>query len=107
MIHVHNVCINCPIPMFSYHIPFQAKEIHQWKLEEARILEQARFKEEAALAIVEMEKAKCKVAIEAAEKAQKIAEMETQRRKYAELMVQQEAEEKKRALNVLTSTMMY
>ncbi|CAI9755727.1 unnamed protein product [Fraxinus pennsylvanica] len=81
----------------------KAKEIHQWKLEEARILEQARFKEEVALAIVEMEKAKCKAAIEAAEKAQKIAEMETHRRKYAELKVQQEAEEKKRALNVLTS----
>lgn len=50
-----------------------------------------------------MEKAKCKSAIEAAEKAQKIAEMETQRRKFAELKVQREAAERKRALTVLTS----
>ncbi|KAL2517896.1 Protein kinase protein with adenine nucleotide alpha hydrolase-like domain [Abeliophyllum distichum] len=81
----------------------KAKEIHQWKLEEARRLEQARLKEGAAIAIVEMEKAKCKAATEAAEKAQKIAEMETQRRKYAELKVQREAEEKKRALSTLTN----
>lgn len=66
--------------------------------------EQARLAEEAALALVEMEKAKCRAAIEAAEKAQKIAEKETQRRKYAEQRAKREAEEKKRALNVLSNS---
>lgn len=64
-------------------------------------LEQARLAEEAALALVEMEKAKCRAAIEAAEKAQRIAEKETQRRKHAEMKAKREAEEKKRALDIL------
>lgn len=65
--------------------------------------EQARLSEEAAIAMVEMEKAKCKAAIEAAEKAQKIAEKETQRRRYAEQKAKREEEDKKRALDVLSN----
>lgn len=79
----------------------QANELHQWKLEEARRFEEARLAEEAALAIAEMEKAKCKAAIEAAEKAQKTAEMEAQKRIYAEMKAKREAEEKNRALDAL------
>ncbi|CAL5358681.1 unnamed protein product [Camellia sinensis] len=80
-----------------------AKELHMWKQEEARKFERARFAEEAALAIAEKEKAKSRAALEAAEKAQKLAEMEAQRRKYAELKAKREAEEKNRALNVLSN----
>ncbi|KAM7493461.1 hypothetical protein LguiB_028070 [Lonicera macranthoides] len=81
----------------------KAKELHQWKIEKENSYEQAKLSQEAALAIAEMEKAKCKAAVEAAEKAQKIADMEAQRRLYAELKAKREAEEKIRALNVLSN----
>ncbi|KAG2666001.1 hypothetical protein I3760_15G034800 [Carya illinoinensis] len=80
----------------------KARELHQWKLEEARKFEEARLAEEAALAIAELEKAKCKAAIEAAEAAQRLAEKEAQRRKQAEIKAKREAEEKNRALTALT-----
>ncbi|KAK3020188.1 hypothetical protein RJ639_047132 [Escallonia herrerae] len=80
----------------------KAKELNEWKMEEGRRLEQARVAEEAAIAMAEKEKAKCRAAVEAAEKAKKLAEMEAQRRKYAELKAKREAEEKNRALNVLS-----
>lgn len=70
-------------------------------MEEARRFEEARLAEEAALALAEMEKAKCKAAIEAAEKAQMLAEIEAQKRKFAEMIAKREAEEKYRALNAL------
>lgn len=70
-------------------------------MEEARKFEEARLSEEAALAIAEMEKAKCKAAMEAATMAQKLAEKEAQRRKQAEKAAKREAEEKNRALTVL------
>ncbi|XP_048331328.1 U-box domain-containing protein 51 isoform X2 [Ziziphus jujuba] len=79
----------------------KAKELTQWKMEEARKFEEARLSEEAALAIAEMEKAKCKAAMEAATMAQKLAEKEAQRRKQAEKAAKREAEEKNRALTVL------
>ncbi|KAK2980125.1 hypothetical protein RJ640_019548 [Escallonia rubra] len=80
----------------------KAKELNEWKMEEGRRLEQARVAEETAIAMAEKEKAKCRAAVEAAEKAKKLAEMEAQRRKYAELKAKREAEEKNRALNVLS-----
>ncbi|XP_022132151.1 U-box domain-containing protein 51-like isoform X2 [Momordica charantia] len=79
----------------------KARELSQWKQDEARKFEEVRLAEEAALAIAEMEKAKCKAAIEAAEAAQKLAEREAQRRKQAEMKARREAEEKKRALSAL------
>lgn len=72
-------------------------------MEKENSYEQAKLSQEAALAIAEMEKAKCKAAVEAAEKAQKIADMEARRRLYAELKAKREAEEKIRALNVLSN----
>ncbi|XAR57610.1 Non-specific serine/threonine protein kinase [Bertholletia excelsa] len=80
----------------------KANELQLWKMEETRRFEQARLSEEAALAIAEKEKAKSRAALEAAEKAQKLAEIEAQRRKYAELKAKREAEEKNRALDVLS-----
>ncbi|KAI3409683.1 Protein kinase domain-containing protein, partial [Psidium guajava] len=79
----------------------QAEELHMLKIEEARRFEEARHAEEAALAVAEMEKAKCKAAIEAAEKAQKLAEMEGQRRRHAEMKAKLESKEKVRALSAL------
>ncbi|KAJ7958382.1 Protein kinase domain [Quillaja saponaria] len=76
---------------------WQAKELHQWKLEEAHIFEEVRLAEETALAIAEMQKAKCKAAME----AQRLAEKEAQRRKHAEMKARREAEEKNWALNAL------
>ncbi|XP_024958984.1 U-box domain-containing protein 51-like [Cynara cardunculus var. scolymus] len=66
----------------------QASELHQFQMQDACRIEQARLSEEEAAKIVEMEKAKCKAAMEAAEKAKKLAEIEAKRRKHAELMAE-------------------
>ncbi|CAB87673.1 putative receptor-like kinase [Arabidopsis thaliana] len=79
----------------------KANELNQWKMEEARRFEEARNAEEAALAVAEMEKAKCRAALEAAEKAQRMAELEGQRRKQAEMKARRESQEKDRALSAL------
>ncbi|MBA0865035.1 hypothetical protein Goshw_008332 [Gossypium schwendimanii] len=79
----------------------KANELHQWKMEEARKFEEARLAGEAALAMAEKEKAKCKAAIEAAEAAKRLAEMEAHRRRQAELKAKKEADEKNRALDAL------
>ncbi|KAL3650740.1 hypothetical protein CASFOL_007143 [Castilleja foliolosa] len=78
-------------------------ELQQLKMDEMNKIEQARLAEEAALALVELEKEKCRAAIAAAEKAQKMAERETQRRKHAEMKAKREVEEKKRALDILSN----
>ena len=72
-------------------------------MEEARKFEEAKQSGEAALAIAEMEKAKCKAAIEAAEAAQRLAEMEAHRRRQSEFKANKEAKEKNRALNALAN----
>nr|DAD44358.1 TPA_asm: hypothetical protein HUJ06_002588 [Nelumbo nucifera] len=81
----------------------KALELHQWQMEESRKLEEARQAEEAALAIAEKEKARCKAAIEAAEAAQRLAEMEANKRKNAEIKAMRELEEKVRVLDALAS----
>ncbi|KAL0297201.1 UNVERIFIED_CONTAM: U-box domain-containing protein 34 [Sesamum radiatum] len=73
------------------------------KLDDIHGLEQARSAEEAALALLEVEKAKCRAAVEAAEKAQELAKRETRRRKQAELRANREAKEKSRALTILSN----
>ncbi|EOA22269.1 hypothetical protein CARUB_v10002865mg [Capsella rubella] len=79
----------------------KANELNQWKIEEARKFEKARLSEEAALAVAEMEKAKCRAAEEAAEKAQRMAELEGQRRKQAEMKARSEEDDKDRAMSAL------
>ncbi|KAG5225492.1 U-box domain-containing protein [Salix suchowensis] len=79
----------------------KASELHQWKIDKARKFEEAKLAGEAALAMAELEKAKCKVAIEAAEKSKKLAELEAQKRKQAENKAKRETEEKNRAINAL------
>ncbi|KAJ6435960.1 hypothetical protein OIU84_001066 [Salix udensis] len=82
----------------------KARELHRWKLEEQRRLEEARLAEEAALRLVAKEKAKCKAAIEAAEAAQRIAELELQKRLNAEMIARKESEEKKTALESISNS---
>ncbi|KAK9281671.1 hypothetical protein L1049_004575 [Liquidambar formosana] len=82
----------------------KARELHRWKLEEEQKLEDARLAEEAALALAEKEKAKCKAAIEAAEASQRIAEREAQKRMNAEKKALKESEEKRKALDALAHT---
>ncbi len=60
--------------------------------------------EETALAIAEKEKAKSRAAIEAAEAAQRIAELESQKRISAELKALKESEEKRKALDALAQS---
>lgn len=60
-------------------------ELHHSKMEGKQRLEKARLAEEAALVLVEKEKAKCKAALEAAEAAQRKAELEVQKRREVEI----------------------
>ncbi|XP_042507598.1 U-box domain-containing protein 52-like isoform X2 [Macadamia integrifolia] len=79
----------------------KVEELHQWKMEEGRKVEEAKFAEETALAMAEMEKAKRRAAIESAQSARKLAEKEASRRRRAELKAKREAEEKMRAVAAL------
>ena len=60
--------------------------------------------EEAALALAEKEKAKSRAAIESAEAAKRLAELEGQKRINAEMKVLQESEEKRKALDALAQS---
>ncbi|KAE8705675.1 putative LRR receptor-like serine/threonine-protein kinase RLK-like [Hibiscus syriacus] len=73
----------------------RAKELQCWKLQEEQKIEEARLAEEAALSLVEKEKEKCKVAVEAAQAAQMIAELEAQKRMIAEKNVSRVEDEGK------------
>ena len=86
----------------SSHV-LQAIELQRWKSEEERRIEEARLAEEAALAMVEQEKAKSRAAMEAAEASKRIAELEAQKRINAEIKAFKEAEEKKKALDALAN----
>ncbi|KAE8691420.1 DNA topoisomerase isoform 1 [Hibiscus syriacus] len=72
-------------------------------MEEERRLEEARLAEEAALAIAEQDKAKSRAALEAAEAARRIAELESQKIVNAEMKVLKKQTEKK-AHDALAST---
>ncbi|KAL8488253.1 hypothetical protein ACS0TY_024051 [Phlomoides rotata] len=80
----------------------KASELHRWKVEEEQKLEEARQAEGAALAIAEMEKEKCRAALEKAEVAQRIAELEAQKRMNAERKAVREAEERKKVMDKMS-----
>ncbi|KAH6817307.1 kinase with adenine nucleotide alpha hydrolases-like domain-containing protein [Perilla frutescens var. frutescens] len=82
----------------------KALELHRWKVEEQQKFEEARLAEEAALAVAEVEKEKCRAAIEKAEAAQRIAELEAHKRINAERKAMKEAEEKNKVLDKLAQT---
>ncbi|KAI3468440.1 hypothetical protein Pfo_025103 [Paulownia fortunei] len=69
-----------------------------------KALEEAQLAEEAALALAEKEKAKSKAALEHAEAAQRIAELEAQKRINAEMKALKEAEEKTKVLSSLAQS---
>ncbi|KAL3632942.1 hypothetical protein CASFOL_025926 [Castilleja foliolosa] len=79
----------------------RVRGLAQFKLDEGSKLGEATQAHEAALAIVEREKLMCKAAVEVAHKAQRIAELETEKRKIAEMKFKQESEEKQKAINAL------
>lgn len=79
----------------------QAKELQHWKTEEERRFEQAKLAEEAALALAEVERHRTKTAMEAAQMQQRLAEMESQKRKSVEMKAKQEAAERKKAMEAL------
>ncbi|XP_020578788.1 U-box domain-containing protein 35-like isoform X2 [Phalaenopsis equestris] len=85
----------------------KALDLDRWKKEEEHKLEEARLAEESALALVEREKAKCKAAMEAAQAQQKIAELEAQKRRNAEMQAHKEAEEKKSAIKTFVTSFRY
>uniref|UniRef100_A0ACD5ZB14 Uncharacterized protein n=2 Tax=Avena sativa TaxID=4498 RepID=A0ACD5ZB14_AVESA len=72
----------------------KATELQRWKLEEEQRSHDGRLTEEAAMALIEQEKAKARAAIEAAEASQRIAELEAQKRIAAERKALKEAEER-------------
>ena len=72
-------------------------------MEEEQRLEAARLAEETALAVAEMEKAKCKAALEAAEAAKRFAELEAQKRMCVEMKAFKEDQERKKAGAVLAA----
>lgn len=80
----------------------QAVELNRWRAEEERRLEEAHHAEEAAMAIAEQERARCRAAIEAAEASQRIAEREAQKRINTEMRALQESEEMRRTMNAIT-----
>ncbi|XP_056697271.1 U-box domain-containing protein 35 isoform X2 [Spinacia oleracea] len=79
----------------------KASELQRSRMEEDHRLEEALFAEETARAIAEQEKAKCRAAIEATEAAQRLAELESQKRELAEKKAIKETEEKQKALQAL------
>ncbi|KAI4316194.1 hypothetical protein L6164_024197 [Bauhinia variegata] len=85
----------------------KAVELQRWKMEEERRLEEARFAEEAALAMVEKEKAKSRVAMEAAEAQRRIAELEAKKRLSVEMKTLKESEEKGDAMDDLVIDVRY
>ncbi|KAJ4844512.1 hypothetical protein Tsubulata_006354 [Turnera subulata] len=79
----------------------KASEMNKRKVEEEKRLEEARFAEDATLAVLEEEKARCRQAIESAEAAKRAAEEEAQRRLNIELKAVKEVEEMKKLMDSL------
>lgn len=76
----------------------ETEELQRRKMEEVRKVEKVRQSEEAALAMAALEKAKCKAALEAADAAQRIAELEAKRRLKAEMKARRRAKEEQSSL---------
>ena len=70
----------------------QASELQKLRTQEERRLEEAKSSEEAAMSIVEKERAKAKAALEAAEAAKRLAEVESKRRVTMEMKALKESD---------------
>ncbi|XP_057799010.1 U-box domain-containing protein 35-like isoform X2 [Salvia miltiorrhiza] len=71
----------------------KAVELHRWRVDEEKRLEEARTAEEAARVTAEQEKARYKTALENVEAAHRVAELESQRRVEAEKRSMQDGDE--------------
>ena len=87
-----------------YLRPRQEMKLHSWRAEEEQKLEEARLGQEAALAVAEKEKARCKAAMEAADAAKRIAEFESNKRVNTESKALREAEDMRKLLSNLAHT---
>ncbi|WCJ20046.1 protein kinase family protein [Euphorbia peplus] len=74
----------------------KSNDYHRWKYEEQQRFEESRLAEEAAIALIEKEKAKTRAAIEAAQAAQRLAELEAQKRKNVEMRYLIDSEDSKK-----------
>jgi serine/threonine protein kinase/nucleotide-binding universal stress UspA family protein len=81
-----------------------ANELTVQRIQEVRKVEEAKIREYIARTIAAQEKAKSQTAMRQAETARQLAEKEAQQRRYAELRVTIESEEKKKAQKALAST---
>ncbi|XP_042425957.1 U-box domain-containing protein 35-like [Zingiber officinale] len=81
----------------------EAEELQRMKIEEVRKVESVRQSEETALALAAVEKSKCKAALEVADAAQRIAELEVKRRLKAESKARSRAAAKEQHQSLLRS----
>ncbi|KAJ7951564.1 Protein kinase domain [Quillaja saponaria] len=79
----------------------KAMQLQQWKETEEHSLEEAMLAEEAALNLAKVEREKTTAARETAQMAERLAEMEIQKRKLAETRAKREEEESTRTINKL------
>ncbi|CAD5169902.1 unnamed protein product [Musa acuminata subsp. malaccensis] len=77
----------------------KAMELQRWKVDEQKRLYEAQMAEEAAVASVEKEKARRRVAMDTARAENRIAELESQKRVDAEMMAIKDAHENNRPLD--------
>ncbi|KAK3159306.1 hypothetical protein QOZ80_2AG0148420 [Eleusine coracana subsp. coracana] len=85
----------------------KAMELQRWKVEEEQRMQESRFTEESAMALIEQEKAKARAAMEAAEAAQRLADFESQKRISAEKKALKEAEERGRSMGAREGAVRY
>lgn len=88
-------------------IVFKAAELHKWRAEEERRLEEARLAEESARLKAEQEKAKFRAAMENVGAAQRLADMESQRRVSAEMKAMKESDETDKAISKTGAALNY
>lgn len=79
-------------------------ELHNCRAVDEQKLEEARLAQEAAMAVAEKEKARCRAAMEAADANKRIAELESQKRAHTEIKALREAEDMRKLLDNLAQT---
>lgn len=83
---------------------FQTNELQKWKVEREHKLEEARLAKEAAVAMAENEKAKSRAAMEALATANRMAEIEAEKRKQIETAALREVDDSKTEVHSLTQS---
>lgn len=82
--------------MIFFFFQIQLTDLERRKIDEQQKLYEARSHEETAKQMIEEERAKARAAVEAAEKSNRLAELEAKKRLSAEMLALKEAEEKKK-----------